>query len=184
MKIAIVVGHEKKAQGASNKNGTTEYTFNSRLAKAIAELLTAVDIEPVIVWRDGTTYSKLPKRINKTKADVCVSLHCNAFNELASGSEVLHYVNSTNSERLASLIQKEVVKVMELPDRGLRPVDAAHQGRKGDKGGHLCKYTSMPCVIVESLFIDNSKDLARGEERLLLLAAAIAKGAVDYVETI
>ncbi|MFL7036505.1 N-acetylmuramoyl-L-alanine amidase [Vibrio lentus] len=184
MKIALIVGHEEKKQGASNRNGVTEYDYNSRLAKLAAALLVTEGYEPFIVYRDGTTYSKLPERVNKTGADVAISLHCNAFNGQASGSETLHYVNSPSGERLAEHIQKKVVGVMELPDRGLRPVDVKHVGRKGDRGGHLCKRTSMPTVIVETFFIDNDSDLQRGEERLILLAAAIAQGAIDYVESI
>lgn len=182
MKIALIVGHEKKAQGASNVNGETEYTFNRKLAKLIAPILLAQGHEPVIVYRDGTTYSKLPQRVNQTEADIALSLHCNAFNTTATGSEVLHYVNSQNSERLASLIQREVVQVLELRDRGLRPVDAKHKGRKGDKGGHLCKYTAMPCVIVEAFFIDNNSDLAVATAKINELAEAIAKGAMAYGE--
>lgn len=183
-KIAIIVGHEKKSQGGSNRNGVTEYDYNSRLGEMIAALLVTEDHEPFIVYRDGTTYSKLPQRVNKTGADIAVSLHCNAFNGQASGSETLHYVNSQNGERLAEHIQKKVVGVMKLSDRGLRPVDVKHVGREGDRGGHLCKRTSMPTVIVEPFFIDNDSDLQRGEERMIILAAAIAQGAIDYVESI
>ncbi|MCG9785380.1 N-acetylmuramoyl-L-alanine amidase [Vibrio brasiliensis] len=183
MKIALIVGHEKKAQGASNANGETEYSINGRLAPLIAQALLKHGHEPVIVYRDGTTYSKLPKRVNQTQADIALSLHCNAFNTKATGSEVLHYVNSTNSERLASLVQTEVVQALGLRDRGLRPVDAKHKGRKGDKGGHLCKYTAMPCVIVEYCFIDNDNDLATAIKHFEQLALAIATGAMAYAET-
>ena len=183
-KIALIVGHEKKAQGGSNRNGVTEYDYNNRLAELVAALLVTEEHEPFIVYRDGTTYSKLPERVNETGADVAISLHCNAFNGQASGSETLHYANSKNGARLAEHIQKKVVGVMELPDRGLRPVNVKYKGRKGDRGGHLCKHTSMPTVIVEAFFIDNDSDLKRGEERIIILAAAIAQGAIDYVEAI
>lgn len=180
MKIALIVGHEKAKQGASNVNGETEYSFNKKLAALIAPILLANGHEPFVVYRDGTTYSHLPKRVNQTQADVALSLHCNAFNTLASGSEVLHYVNSENSEKLATMIQDKVVQVLGLNDRGLRPVDVAHQGRSGDRGGHLCKYTAMPCVIVEAFFIDNSNDLAIATENIQALAQAIAEGAMAY----
>ena len=180
MKIALIVGHEKAKQGASNVNGETEYSFNKKLAALIAPIMLANGHEPFVVYRDGTTYAQLPKRVNQTQADVALSLHCNAFNTIASGSEVLHYVNSTRSEKLASLIQSEVVAALGLSDRGLRPVDVAHQGRSGDRGGHLCKNTSMPCVIIEAFFIDNDSDLATATENIQALAQAIANGAMAY----
>lgn len=180
MKIALIVGHEKTKQGASNANGETEYSFNKKLAALIAPILLASGHEPFVVYRDGTTYAQLPKRVNQTQADVAISLHCNSFKKIASGSEVLHYVNSERSEKLASLIQSEVVAALGLNDRGLRPVDAKHKGREGDKGGHLCKYTAMPCVIVEPFFIHNTSDLTTATENIQALAQAIANGAMAY----
>lgn len=179
MKVALIVGHSVKDGGAVNANGMSEYLFNDQLARKVAPLLVAMGHEPLIVYRD-CSYSKLPAKVNATGASLALSLHCNAFNTEASGSEVLHYYKSKNGERLAGLIQSEVVKVMQLPDRGLRPVNTAHEGKKGDKGGWLCAKTMMPTVIIEPLFIDNDYDLARGKSRMVELAQAIVKGVVKY----
>lgn len=182
MKVALIVGHERKAQGGSNMDGTTEYTFNKELAQRIAPVLISMNFEPVIIYRDGTTYSKLPAKVNKVNPDIAVSLHCNAFNRLATGTETLHYINSERSQRLALCMQRHMVKALGLRDRGLRPVNAKHKGRKGDKGGHLCKYTNMPTVILEPCFIDNNKDLATARANFDALALAIANGVKDYAE--
>ena len=182
MKIALVVGHEPRAQGGSNVDGTTEYTFNNELAQMIALLLIEAGFEPAIIYRKGTTYRQLPKRINKVKPDLTVSLHCNAFNCLATGSEVLHFVGSHRGQKLARLIQREVVNALGLPDRGLRPVNTAHKGRRGDRGGWLCKKTLSPTVIVEPFFIDNNQDLATARGKLQELAQAITNGVLNYAK--
>ena len=179
-KIAIIVGHSVTSGGAVNANGMSEYLFNDQLARLIAPKLIEKGCEPLIVYRD-CTYSELPFKVNDTGADIAISLHCNAHDTTVSGSEVLHYKHSKTSPKLAELIQKEVVAVLGLRDRGLRPVDKAHKGKKGDKGGYLCAKTVMPCVIVEPFFIDNDYDLALGKSRMSQLAEAIAKGAAAYV---
>ncbi|WP_017817534.1 N-acetylmuramoyl-L-alanine amidase family protein [Vibrio harveyi] len=180
MKIALVVGHELRAQGGSNVDGTTEYMFNDKLAQMIAPLLINAGLEPVIVYRNGVSYRRLPKRINNVNPDLTISLHCNAFNRKATGSEVLHFVGSERSAKLAGFIQKEVVKALGLSDRGLRPVNTAHKGRKGDRGGWLCKKTLSPTVIVEPFFIDNNQDLATARGKLQELAQAITNGVLTY----
>ncbi|MDG3089142.1 N-acetylmuramoyl-L-alanine amidase [Vibrio hannami] len=178
-KIALIVGHGAAKQGASNDNGVTEYLFNDELAHMIAPILIQRGFEPLIVYRTGS-YRELPKQVNDTGADVAVSLHCNAFNKKASGSEVLHYMNSSKSEKLARCININVLDALELPDRGLRPVNVKQKGKAGDRGGYLCFKTAMPCVIVEPFFIDNDSDLARATECKFALAQAIARGVIEY----
>ncbi|MYM61621.1 hypothetical protein GTG28_20685 [Vibrio sp. OCN044] len=181
-KIAIIVGHSAASGGAANaKNGMTEYLFNDQLAQRIAPKLKNKGHEVLIVYRD-CTYTDLPFKVNDTGSDVAVSLHCNAYNAAVSGSEVLYYKYSKTSPRLAELIQKEVVAALDLPDRGLRPVDKSHAGKKGDRGGYLCAKTKMPCVIVEPFFIDNDNDLSTAMNKMDQLSEAIAKGIAEYVD--
>lgn len=178
-KIALIVGHSQAKQGASNDDGMTEYLFNDELAQMIAPILLERGYEPLIVYRQASL-RELVVAVNNTGADMALSLHCNAFNKKASGSEVLHYAGSANGERLARCINMNVLDALELPDRGLRPVDVAHQGRAGDRGGYLCFKTMMPTVILEPFFIDNDSDLARATENKFALAQAIARGAIEY----
>ncbi|MCP4503027.1 MAG: N-acetylmuramoyl-L-alanine amidase, partial [Deltaproteobacteria bacterium] len=99
------------------------------------------------------TYRALPKQINEHHPDLVVSLHCNAFNKKATGTETLYYHASTEGKRMASLLQRKIVDVLGLADRGIKPKHSE------DRGGYLLRETNAPCVLAEPFFIDNNKDL-------------------------
>ena len=179
-KVAIVVGHRAGSQGACNAaSGCTEYEFNQRLAIDIAHTLHDANIIPIIIYRD--TYAELPNQVNATNCDICVSLHCNAFDTKTAGAETLCYVHSKQGESLAKSIQSQVVDVMQESDRGIKKIDHNHIGGHGDRGGWLVKKTAMPCVIVEPFFIDNDASFTLASERSTALADAIAAGIIASV---
>jgi len=179
-KVALVVGHSRKKQGARNKHHEiSEFMFNEFLADKVAIELTKSGIESEIVYR-GFSYWLLPGKVNKTKADIAVSMHCNAFNEDQNGTETLYYKNSNKGECLATFMQKEIVKCLGLKDRGLKPCVASHKGKAGDRGGYLLKKTKMPCIIAEPFFIDCDRSLMLAMMKVDELAKAYANGIESY----
>lgn len=147
---ALVIGHSEKSQGAKNANsGLTEFEFNNKMAQQIKVLSDQVDIQ--LVYR--STYKDLPQDINKLNPDFILSLHCNAFNKQASGTEVLYYHRSQTGKRMAELTHVELLKTLGLPDRGIKGITSE------DRGGYLLRYTAKPCIIAEPFFIDNDSDL-------------------------
>jgi len=182
IKIALIVGHSETSQGATNKTcGTSEFEFNKPLAIKIADLLYQNGVAVDIVYREGT-YTGLPGLVNLTDASIAISLHCNAFNKKQNGTETLHYVKSKNGKRLAGLLQYEIVKCLGLKDRGLKPCQAKHKGKAGDRGGYLLKYTNMPCVITEPFFIDCDKSLNLAQSKFDELAQAYVNAIIKYFE--
>ncbi|MGF1878103.1 N-acetylmuramoyl-L-alanine amidase [Photobacterium frigidiphilum] len=178
--IALIIGHSAKRGGAANKtHGINEFQFNEPLAHCVAEKLMLYGFDPIIVYRDSS-YSKLPKKVNQTGADIAVSFHCNAFNDKANGSETLYYKYSLTGLILAASIQKEVVQCLGLKNRGLKPCVASYKGKAGNRGGLLLQKTSMPCVIVEPFFIDSDSSLELVQERFEDLAKAYALGIKNF----
>ena len=59
--------------------------------------------------------------INDTEADFAISLHCNAFNREASGTEVLYYHKSKTGEKIAKILQSSLVEALGINDRGIKP---------------------------------------------------------------
>lgn len=169
MKVCISVGHSPDEQGAYNQTfDVTEFSYNSALGKLVVKELEKLGHEVELVFRK--TLRELPKQINMTNADVAVELHCNAFNKMISGTEVLHYPESTKGSALAEFIQEAIVDTLDLRDRGIKPSEREIILRK----------TKMPCVIVESFFIDNDVDMILGIEHKQDLAVAIASGIHEY----
>ncbi len=148
--VALVIGHREGSPGAVNRrSGVTEFSYNSMLADDIRVLLPDLDVK--IIYR--STYKKLPGLINGYDPDLVISLHCNAFNQQATGTETLYYHKSSSGRRMASILQGKLVDALGLANRGIKPK------RSEDRGGYLLRYTDAPCIIAEPFFIDNNDDL-------------------------
>ena len=179
-KVALIIGHSAKKQGATNKNhGVSEFEFNEPLAHSVSEKLKIEGFEVVVIYRD-CSYSDLPFKVNLTNADIAVSFHCNAFDENPHGSEVLYYNGSDKGKLLALSLQREIVKCLGVKDRGVKPCIASHNGKAGDRGGHLLKGTKMPCVIAEPFFIDCDASLELAQHNFESLAESYTAGIVMY----
>lgn len=83
---------------------------------------------------------------NKIKANYYISLHFNAFNWSANGTEI--FAISQNGERLAKAILPNLVK-LGFRDRGIK--DGSHL--------HVLRNTKMPAILIETCFIDSKKDM-------------------------
>ncbi len=152
MKIALVVGHSQKDKGAVNQSfGMSEFEFNDRLAKAIVAMYGDKENEIVIVYRTST-YEALPKQINALDVGFVVELHCNAFNKIANGCEMLYYHASAKGKECARIFQNKVVNLLGNKDRGIKSKTIE------DRGGYLLKYTKAPAIITEPFFIDNDDE--------------------------
>ena len=92
MKFALIVGHKESRQGACNsKKGIYEWSFNKELTSDIIISYNGAH-EMLQVFRK--TFSGLPYEVNQMGVDFAVSFHCNAFNEEATGTEVLYFYDS------------------------------------------------------------------------------------------
>ncbi len=146
---AVVIGHKQEFPGAKNESyGITEFEFNDYLSKKIQQ--GSKNTSVIRVYR--TTYKNLPMELNTLHPDFIISLHCNAYDTQVSGTEVLYYYKSKNGKIMASILQKHLLKALDLKNRGIKPKTAE------DRGGYLLKYTKAPCVIAEPFFIDNDSD--------------------------
>lgn len=165
MKCALVVGHQKQSQGATNKfTGMSEFIFNEQLAKDIKAQVNTVDID--IIYRK--TYQQLPSEINDKKPDFIICLHCNAYNTKATGTETLYHYGSARGKIAAQILQQHLLRALQLKDRGIKPKSVE------DRGGYVLKYTNAPCIIAEPFFIDNDHDLKRAINNRIQLTTAYA----------
>jgi N-acetylmuramoyl-L-alanine amidase len=162
---ALVIGHKKSSPGAGNeRTGIHEFDFNDELAIQIENKVKKTQIQRVY----RRTWRELPADINGLDPDFVLSLHCNAYNGQASGTEVLYYHKSKIGESIAKILQRHLVEFLDLRDRGIQPKTSE------DRGGNLLRYTKAPCVIAEPFFIDNDQDLAKARDDLEGLAGAYA----------
>lgn len=168
MKVCIDPGHGGSQPGAVGYYGTKEKDITLQVALQLRDVLKNAGVE-VVMTRDSdkdVRTAKQPNELqarcdvaNNSKADVFVSVHCNAADDrTAHGTETWYYPKDAKSKTLAQFIQTELVKQIGLRDRGVK------QGNY-----YVTRYTKMPAVLVELAFISNP------EEEVLLKNKAFQK---------
>lgn len=115
--------------------------------------------------------------INKSKADLVISIHQNSFeDESVSGPQVFYY-NSEKSERLAKNVQEEM-NIKLSPERA--------RNSSVNDNYYILKETNIPSIIVECGFLSNKKEseLLSTEEYRDKVAWSIYVGTINYFNEI
>lgn len=166
-KILLDYGHtlsgaDTGAQGC----GYREENCTRDVGRKVKEILEANGHTVVVVSCDSANSlgESLAYRVNKANTeggDLFVSIHLNAFNGEAYGSEVYTYGAKEIPE--AKTILKNLAKL-----------GYYNRGIKNGSGLYVIKNTSMRSMLVECCFIDNYSDMSRYSS--YLIAKAIAEG--------
>lgn len=176
MKIFIDAGHNYSGgdTGAMG-NGLKEQDITFVIAKRLKELLTAAG-HTVKMSRNnitdnvGKTLSESintrAKMSNTWGADLFVSVHTNAFNKKAYGTETLVYSKTGKAYETAKRIQKAIVTKLGTNDRGIK--------ERPDLG--VLRLTKAPALLVETAFIDNPADAQKLSYKSKEFAVAIFEG--------
>lgn len=161
IRLAIVVGHNTKRQGAYSPALGSEYAFNGgEVVDAIMYAARGSSVEVAVFRRSAGAggYSAemrdLSKRVNAWKPDCAVSLHFNSFRtSTANGTETLH-TGSKRGAALADLAQRCMLDCFGLNNRGLRKVG------RGGRGAGFLYGVKAPAVLLEPGFGSNATDAA------------------------
>ncbi len=151
MKIFIDPGHGGSDAGAvSNNNRSQEKDITLDIAKTIEYILIKRGFETKLS-RDSDIYVGLSKRAEMANiwgADCFVSIHCNSSeNEMAKGTETLHYPGSSSGKKFAEEVQVSLLIQNDLINRGLKGENLA-----------VLRLTKMPAVLVEVAFLSNKNE--------------------------
>jgi len=162
-KIAIIVGHNKRSQGAQSIEpiGRSEFDFNSELAEIMETKANNFQFDVKVFSREylgsyRKEIKKVYKEVNNWNADYSTELHFNSAVFTVAGSEVLSS-GSQKSIKFAELTQKEQVKLFGREGRTDRGVKIR---KKGSRGYLSLVSGNAPAIIVEPFFGSN-----RGETR-------------------
>ncbi len=165
MKIGIDIGHnappDTGAKGIKFEDNLTTEVGLMVMGKLKALGHTVVDCKPQKVYSVKQSLVQRVNIANSSRVDVFVSIHFNAFNSRAYGTEI--FATSSQGRKFAKPVLTEIVK-LGFFNRGIK------------NGSHLyvVRNTDMPAILVECCFIDSQKDmnLYNGEA----MANAIVKG--------
>lgn len=181
MKVYINPGHDQEHDsGAVNPvDGLREADVAAEVGALVQEYLEAAGCETMLRQSDNLIWDSpyadrqdaaVCPEANSWGADIFLSLHCNAFNTEAHGTEQEVYSYGSASEQLAACIQKQLVDTLDTNDRGI----------KERPGLIVLRATDMPAVLTEIAFIDNESDAELLRNRIDDIARAIARGVTDY----
>lgn len=169
MRVFINPGHHPKYDAGACGNGLHEADVVLKIGERVQRYLQAVGIVTKLFQYDGLRV--IAEDANDWKADLFISIHCNAAaNSMAHGTETFYW-NEGDGKMLAGTIQKQIVQTICTNDRGIKTANFA-----------VLAYTNMPAVLVETAFISNANDANLLVEREDDFARAIARGVTDYVQ--
>lgn len=175
-KIGIDDGHGYETSGKRTPDGYRENYFNEKVKKFLIPALkrngfSYVDCSPMT---SDNSLADRCNRANNAKADIFVSIHANAYGSgwnSAEGVETYHFPNSGNGQRLASLIQSELLQGTKQKNRGVKSANF-----------YVLKHTAMPAVLVEAAFMTNKEEanLLKSEKFQKETAEDICRGICKY----
>ena len=158
-KIAIIVGHNAKYQGAMGNLGVSEYVLNTAIANILSIAFKDSEYKIKVFHRlPIKSYTKqmndLAKRVNKFNPDVALSLHFNAGASKPKGHEVLYLHNSTKGLNYAKILDSEFDKYLPNKDRNLKPIYS-----KNERGGQLFYKIKAPVILAEPFFANEQNEI-------------------------
>lgn len=170
MRICIDPGHGGVDSGAVGPSGLHEASVTQYAAKHLAAGLKTIGHQVTITHGGGGM--QLIKRAavsNRFRADLFISLHCNAAeNPSAHGSETWYCRGSVAGEAWAKRLQAALIEVGGRHDRGIKAGSFA-----------VLRHTIAPAILVELAFISNPE-----EEKLLKSAEWVNRVLVGLAQAI
>lgn len=168
MKINVHAGHNFKVPGAS---GVFSETTEDRKVKdlVIAKLKTLGHTVYDCTDETATTVrgnlEAIVAKCNAHSVELDVSIHFNAFDGTANGTEVCIYSESSASKNTAQKIANEIEKL------GFKKRNGGISIRNGL---YVLRHTNAPALLIECCFCDSKKDASLYKADTM--ANAIVKG--------
>ncbi len=172
MKIFINPGHDIRLDsGAVNPIfGLKECDVVLSIGETLQNILLSNNNQVYLLQSDNL--ASVVTTANNWQADIFISLHCNAANRTAHGTETLVYKYGGMAERLATLIQDSIVSSLGTTNRGV----------KERPNLIVLNSTSMPAVLIELAFIDQEDDVNKLINCQEEFALAIYQGVKNFFE--
>lgn len=178
MKIAIDAGHNPPIDWGAEYNEYIEYIFNRRVATEVQGLLYRKKYE--VLPFSGTLKNKV-ELINTWNADIALEIHHNANNNIhIKGSEVLYYPGSSESKQLAELLIQSIS--WSYLCHGI--FEGYFERNPKSDILYFLKYTNMPAIIVECLYLTNYNDreTLKNNNYKFVMAERIIEGIEKYCQ--
>ncbi len=148
-RIMIDPGHGGSDPGASGPSAPHEAELALRCATELKSQITGTKLGGTVklTRTSNTTLSLTARKQQSVSYDpyIFCSIHLNAFNGSAHGTETWYYWTTGNSLKLANKVHAELISQMGRTNRGVK--------RNG--WTVITGSSSVPAILTEGLFVDN-----------------------------
>ena len=154
-KICISVGHGRSAKGIYDPGACNGKYEEFKIAREIAKYA-AEELGCDIINYDGNmTLVNRINKINASKYDFVLEIHLNAGG--GTGTETYYYHGSPTGKKAATAICEEISSAFSCKNRGPK----VRLNQYGQDYFGFIRQTKPCAILVETLFIDSSTDLAK-----------------------
>lgn len=169
MLVVINAGHCPGVDSGACGDYSQEANIVKYVGEVVCKDLEAVGIQALFVQEQSL--ATVCRIANSEKADVFISIHCNAAeNKSANGTETFYWTSDVKSKALANCVQNRLLEALKTRNRGL----------KDGTWLYVLKHTAMPAILTEVGFISNEKEERLINDNIKKIGIAIAKGILDY----
>lgn len=170
MKFAIDIGHNAPPKDIGAMGIKFEDELTVGVGRELIKILvrnkhTVVETKPSLGQSVVSSLRDRVQTANRENCDIFVSLHFNAANYRAHGTEI--YALSRAASGIATEVLKEIVK-LGFADRGVKRAPF-----------YVLRHTTMPAVLIECCFCDSARDMQLFDAGKM--ARAIATGLIGDV---
>lgn len=171
--VVIDAGHGGNDPGAIGVNGLKEKDVTLAVSYYVRKMLIDDGISVLMARADDSEIYLQPRVdvANNNKADLFVSIHCNAMDN-SSPRGIETYYRTPQSEQFAKYIHKNMIDTLKVPDRGVRL-----------RNLFVTRKTYMPSVLLEIGYITNPTEGASlaTTDYQKKVAKSIYKGIKEYL---
>lgn len=188
--IVIDPGHGGIDPGKVGLYGEDEKYINLKIAMKLKKLLKSAGAKVILtrkdneglyidnvsdsIWYKNEDMIKRRRIIRDSKGDVVISIHMNSYPDTTVfGPQAFYYEESSNGEKLAKLVQEELIDVSFKPNK---------REAKGNSNYIILKGNKIPSLVVECGFLSNLQEeqMLNKDKYQQNIAWAIMKGIVRY----
>lgn len=176
-RVILDPGHGGTDPGARGPGGLLEKDVALDIAVKARELLSLSGVT-VSLTRAEDSYRSLAQRVAASlddRAEVFVSVHCNSYVAPSAHGTETYYYESWRGQKLAVVLQQELIDELERSDRGVR-----------EAGFYVLRHTTMPAALAEVAFISNPDEEGLLGDAWFRARAALAlfRGLRGYLEAL
>lgn len=154
-KICIIVGHGKSASGGYDSGAVSSGFHEFKIAREIAKYAADYLSCDLMNYNGDLYLTDRIKKVNSADYDFIAEIHLNAAG--GTGTEVFYYHDSPTGLKVSQMICENISSALNVANRGPK----VRLSNNGKDYFAIIRLTKPCAILVETVFIDNPKDLAK-----------------------